>query len=175
MKKAKQLKCDVDSKQFKDALRDVWIPLLIERVQTPFETHYLTRTAHDEQLLGPGPSPSPSASAHRVQHELQSAGSGTEWVNRNYSSSSSGASPPASSSCVELQVDVHSEQLDHDVSGLYPSFDNQMFEQGNTTLPFGVGGGGDFDLLLDSSWNDGNTWLLPQLWYDLQIKDNFLA
>lgn len=32
-KQAKQLKCDVNSKQFQDAMRYVWIPRLIERIQ----------------------------------------------------------------------------------------------------------------------------------------------
>ncbi|KAE8699660.1 MYB108 protein [Hibiscus syriacus] len=32
-KQAKQLKCDVNSKQFKDAMRYVWIPRLIERIR----------------------------------------------------------------------------------------------------------------------------------------------
>ncbi|KAL6970200.1 hypothetical protein U1Q18_029903 [Sarracenia purpurea var. burkii] len=32
-KHAKQLKCDVNSKQFKDAMRYLWIPRLVERIQ----------------------------------------------------------------------------------------------------------------------------------------------
>ncbi|GMJ09235.1 myb domain protein 2, MYB DOMAIN PROTEIN 2 [Hibiscus trionum] len=32
-KQAKQLKCDVNTKQFKDAMRYVWIPRLIERIR----------------------------------------------------------------------------------------------------------------------------------------------
>ncbi|KAF4370049.1 transcription factor MYB78-like [Cannabis sativa] len=33
-KQAKQLKCDVNSKQFQDAMRYVWIPRLVERIQS---------------------------------------------------------------------------------------------------------------------------------------------
>ncbi|XP_054803777.1 transcription factor MYB78-like [Prosopis cineraria] len=33
VKQAKQMKCDVNSKQFRDALRFVWIPRLVERIQ----------------------------------------------------------------------------------------------------------------------------------------------
>ncbi|XP_027349441.1 transcription factor MYB2-like, partial [Abrus precatorius] len=62
IKQAKQLKCDVDSKQFKDALRYVWLPRLIERIQPPSQTH-----------------PSP-----RV-HGSESSGSGTEWVKQSSS------------------------------------------------------------------------------------------
>ncbi|XP_042482486.1 transcription factor MYB108-like [Macadamia integrifolia] len=32
-KHAKQLQCDVNSKQFKDTMRDLWIPRLVERIQ----------------------------------------------------------------------------------------------------------------------------------------------
>jgi len=39
IKQARNLKCDVDSKQFKDALRYVWMPRLIERIQPSSETH----------------------------------------------------------------------------------------------------------------------------------------
>jgi myb proto-oncogene protein len=33
-KQAKQLKCDVNSKQFRDAMRYIWMPRLIERIQS---------------------------------------------------------------------------------------------------------------------------------------------
>ncbi|KAK7284549.1 hypothetical protein RJT34_19296 [Clitoria ternatea] len=39
VKVAKQFKCDVDSEHFKDALRNVFMPRLIERIQPPSETH----------------------------------------------------------------------------------------------------------------------------------------
>ncbi|KAE8679583.1 MYB340 protein [Hibiscus syriacus] len=38
-KQAKQLKCDVNSKQFRDAMRYVWIPRLIERICASSESH----------------------------------------------------------------------------------------------------------------------------------------
>ncbi|XVF32935.1 hypothetical protein REPUB_Repub17cG0125700 [Reevesia pubescens] len=37
-KQAKQLKCDVNSKQFRDAMRYVWIPRLIERIRASSES-----------------------------------------------------------------------------------------------------------------------------------------
>lgn len=37
IKQAKQLKCEVNSKQFRDALRHVWIPRLLERVRVSSE------------------------------------------------------------------------------------------------------------------------------------------
>ena len=36
MKQAKQLKCDVNSKQFRDTVRFVWMPRLMEQIQASF-------------------------------------------------------------------------------------------------------------------------------------------
>lgn len=38
-KHAKQLKCDVNSKQFRDAMRFVWVPRLIERIQAQSDSN----------------------------------------------------------------------------------------------------------------------------------------
>ncbi|KAL2323735.1 hypothetical protein Fmac_028114 [Flemingia macrophylla] len=39
VKQAKQLKCDVNSKQFRDAVRYVWMPRLMERIQASSYAH----------------------------------------------------------------------------------------------------------------------------------------
>nr|QSD99626.1 MYB family transcription factor [Melilotus albus] len=41
-KHAKQLKCDVNSKQFKDAMRYLWMPRLVERIQAAASTSTTT-------------------------------------------------------------------------------------------------------------------------------------
>ncbi|XP_019440146.1 PREDICTED: transcription factor MYB108-like [Lupinus angustifolius] len=43
-KHAKQLKCDVNSKQFKDAMRYLWMPRLVERIQAAAATTTTTTT-----------------------------------------------------------------------------------------------------------------------------------
>ncbi|CAJ2662570.1 unnamed protein product [Trifolium pratense] len=43
-KHAKQLKCDVNSKQFKDAMRYLWMPRLVERIQAAASTSVATAT-----------------------------------------------------------------------------------------------------------------------------------
>ncbi|GAU40641.1 hypothetical protein TSUD_397780 [Trifolium subterraneum] len=43
-KHAKQLKCDVNSKQFKDAMRYLWMPRLVERIQAAASTSTATTT-----------------------------------------------------------------------------------------------------------------------------------
>lgn len=44
-KHAKQLKCDVDSKQFKDTVRYLWMPRLLERIQAASATSVPLATA----------------------------------------------------------------------------------------------------------------------------------
>ena len=177
IKQAKQLKCDVNSKKFRDALRHVWMPLLLERVQPP------------SQMDPINPSQSASASAaqvhvHHHQHGLHTSGSGTSWLDKTNSSCGSGTSSDSSLSAEFQQVhsdsgqSVCSQHLGHNVSvhsigndpGICPSFNNEMFEY--TNLPLGVGSG---DLLLESLWNDENLWVLPRLCDDLGTKEKFLA
>ncbi|CAI8603676.1 unnamed protein product [Vicia faba] len=72
IKQAKQLKCDVNSKQFRDVLRCVWMPRLLEQVQTSSGFHDPNR---------------PESVLH--QNTSHSSVSGTEWPNTNNSSESS--------------------------------------------------------------------------------------
>ncbi|KAF3456409.1 hypothetical protein FNV43_RR01059 [Rhamnella rubrinervis] len=53
-KHAKQLKCDVNSKQFKDTMRYLWMPRLVERIQA---------ASASSSVAGTGPSPMPSSTA----------------------------------------------------------------------------------------------------------------
>lgn len=66
IKQARNLNCDVDSKQFQDALRCVWMPRLIERIQPPLPipselTHGPAHIATSQ--LGPNPTA-------QAQHEF---------------------------------------------------------------------------------------------------------
>jgi len=44
VKQAKQLKCHVNSKQFRDALRFVWMPRLMEQIQASSSSYGLDQT-----------------------------------------------------------------------------------------------------------------------------------
>jgi len=125
IKQAKQLRCDVNSKEFRDTLRYVWMPRLLERLQPT------SQILEPQMKLDPGPS--------EIQgfHGLDSV---TEW--------SKGSHPAGSysdSSSVELQVHSNSDHSDCSGSGLDPwgSLNMHMWEQGN--------GGGES---LESFWND---------------------
>ncbi|RDX84240.1 Transcription factor MYB2, partial [Mucuna pruriens] len=136
IKQARNLNCDVDSKQFKDALRYVWMPRLMERIQPP-----------PTESLDPSQS-HPNLSAPALQH--------------------GSASTALDSSASELQPRLDSEHLGYNVSGVCQSFNDQIFEQGNSTFPLGDGD------LMETLWDDEHIWLMRQLCDDLEIKDNFL-
>ncbi|KAH7513511.1 hypothetical protein FEM48_Zijuj12G0208100 [Ziziphus jujuba var. spinosa] len=56
-KHAKQLKCDVNSKQFKDTMRYLWMPRLVERIQAASASASVSVSS---SVTGTGPSPVPS-------------------------------------------------------------------------------------------------------------------
>lgn len=62
-KQAKQLKCDVNSKQFQDAMRFVWIPRLVERIHAGQPTAPAPR-------VDPSPTPDPDVSPASSSSEL---------------------------------------------------------------------------------------------------------
>jgi myb proto-oncogene protein len=151
IKQAKQLKCDVNSKQFRDVLRYVWITRLLEQVQPV------------PQVPDPNKLNRPNFTLH--QYTLHNSVSETEPPKSNNSSTASPIS--SNSSSVEFQVPRNSELLGNYGSKLLSSFNNQDSEQGNSS------GGGDS---LENLWNDDeNIWFLQQLSEDLEIKYNYLV
>lgn len=167
IKQAKQLKCDVNSKQFRDALRYVWMPRLLERVHPA-----------SSQSLDPQKQLNQNASGTGVvvlnQNGLHGSDSGTVLCAKQNHNYSCGASSDSSS--VEFQVpsnsdgsDSSTELLGRDASVRSVGFSSHLFEQGTN------GGGGSGDSL-ESLWNDENMWFLQQqLSDDLEVKFNSLA
>ncbi|TKY52433.1 Transcription factor MYB108 [Spatholobus suberectus] len=133
VKQAKQLKCDVNSKQFRDALRFVWMPRLMERIQASCRN-------------------GPSSSCYGLDQ--------TTLCNTQVHSESSGANPimfcdNSVASLYSSGVEVQPPSLsDTNTSGSYNlmgdgSSEIQAFEPCN--------GFGDADL-----WTDENIWFLQQ-------------
>lgn len=83
IKQAKQLKCDVNSKEFRDTLRYVWMPRLLERVQPTSQ-------------LDPSP----------TEVGAQNGLTETEWTKPNHSTGSSNSDH--SDSCIEKGSDMWS-------------------------------------------------------------------
>jgi len=131
IKQAKQLRCDVNSKQFRDTLRYVWMPRLLERVQPT------SQILQPQMKLDPGPTEIPGFLQQTGLHGLDSV---TEWDKGNHPAGSC-----SDSSSVEFQVHSNSDHSDSSGSGLdlWASLNMQMLEQGND--------GGES---LESLWND---------------------
>ncbi|KAI4349774.1 hypothetical protein L6164_010330 [Bauhinia variegata] len=136
-KQAKQLNCDVNSKQFRDAMRYVWIPRLLERIRA----HPTLKQFHHHH--------SPT---HSVTLNPNDAFA-------NLSESSTEIHVPSNSEQSEFLEFPGRKVLDkqENVSDFSPmdlSFHGQVWGQGN-----GFGGG-------DSPWNDENMWFLQQHFCD---------
>ncbi|KAK8639608.1 hypothetical protein V6N13_137981 [Hibiscus sabdariffa] len=145
-KQAKQLKCDVNSKQFRDALRHVWIPRLIERICASSES----------------PSGQPSTTAYtgcisniatnQITYENTS---GSVQVAPSLLPESSGTS----SDSQDAQVSSVS-----DLTDCYPN----SLQTGSGSCSGNLAGtwnidGGD---LMESVWNEENIWFLRQQLYE---------
>ncbi|KAH8500997.1 hypothetical protein H0E87_015999, partial [Populus deltoides] len=75
-KHAKQLKCDVNSKQFKDTMRYLWMPRLIERIQAAAAASTATNTSSTSTATSASPAATVSAPATN-QHPISNSDVGT--------------------------------------------------------------------------------------------------
>ncbi|XP_075642232.1 transcription factor MYB78-like [Castanea sativa] len=146
-KQAKQLKCDVNSKQFRDAMRYVWIPRLMERIRATSESHsdqpttdcgdpsqqvHASGSDPIDPYLMPAVSGTPSDSSEQAQ--ISDLTECYDFSGSNYPNESTNGS----GFCPQLGVDIQ-----------------QAFEHGGN----GWFGGGD---TLDSLWNEENLSFLQQ-------------
>lgn len=156
-KQAKQLKCDVNSKQFRDAMRYVWIPRMMERIRAASEPY----------------SDQPAADTYSTDHcspNTDTAGVtptfGTDPVVDPYftpavsgtSSDSSGAQLSSVSDlteCYDLSAGDYPNNPQNGSVSCQPGLEIQaLMEQSN-----GWFGGGDS---WDGLWSDENMWFLQQ-------------
>lgn len=163
-KQAKQLNCDVNSKQFQDAMRYVWIPRLMERIQAS--------TSESDQ-----PTATATATATAFAPPA-AAGSYQYWVDPNLvpetSATSSGSTlteiqdslnipDPSRTELSELeQYDPTSGQYCCSTSGSgfyeYSSEIKGGFEQMESCNDWSTPGGD----LVENLWNEENIWFLQQ-------------
>ncbi|XP_065860272.1 transcription factor MYB78-like [Euphorbia lathyris] len=66
-KQAKQLKCEVNSKQFRDAMRYVWMPRLVERIQAAAGSSTSTAGQPTDPNMVPEPSVTTSSDSFDAQ------------------------------------------------------------------------------------------------------------
>ncbi|KAK8499807.1 hypothetical protein V6N13_060873 [Hibiscus sabdariffa] len=103
-KHAKQLKCDVNSKQFKDTMRYLWMPRLVERIQAAVATSTATTAA--------------STSSATVGQLVMSQGFGGERVTQSYTTPENSSTAASS----ETQVSPVFDSTDYYVN--VPANDN---------------------------------------------------
>lgn len=139
VKQARQLKCDVNSQQFRDTLRLVWIPRLIERIQTSRATVDTNSYSHGQIT---------TCNNTKAHSETCGANANPPMLQSEVSSYSSGVDVQVESNvsfnlmdCAELGSTLQEWNcLDSNI---------QEFEQSN------VFGGSEL-------WTDENIWFLQQ-------------
>ncbi|KAJ4829254.1 hypothetical protein Tsubulata_016584 [Turnera subulata] len=164
-KHAKQLKCDVNSKQFRDVMRYVWIPRLVERIQA---------SNSDSPPQGQ-PGAATFSSRVNYQEDNPATESASEWVDSNPlpdSSVDTQVSPVSdlTTECQNPQSGYYSDSVQTG-SGFYPdnngssSWDWYNYGQGVQDVQGieqqgdGLLSGGDS---LEELWNDESILLLQQ-------------
>lgn len=172
-KQAKQLKCDVNSKQFRDAMRYVWMPRLMERIRAESESNSDEPTAGYSTQSTTDHFPNNSTglnSSYQVDTSL------SEPVEPYFMHAVLSDSPAASSEAQVSSISDLSECYNIVPGGNYT--DNSLNGSGlcQKGLEMDIpslehsngwyGGGGD---ALDSLWNDENTWFLQQQLYDYEV------
>nr|AAC04719.1 MYB-like DNA-binding domain protein [Gossypium hirsutum] len=169
-KQAKQLNCDVNSKQFKDAMRYVWIPRLVERIRASSES----------------PSSQPSTTTNTTYNDRISNISSSQMSYAN----ASGSVQVDPSLLPELSG-TSSDSLDTQVSSVSDLTDCYNPQSLSNYLHKGLGlekegaatwgrdeefqateehsngwlvGGGESSM--DTVWNEENVWFLQQQLHD---------
>ncbi|XP_022770765.1 transcription factor MYB108-like [Durio zibethinus] len=175
-KQAKQLKYDVNSQQFRDAMRYVWIPRLIERIRASSDS----------------PSGQPSTNAATTTTYIDSISNittsqityaktiGSVQVDRSLMPELSGTSSDSLDTQVSSVTDLTDCYNPQNVSNFPNNFQNGSgLYQENLTATWGRDdevefqateeqsngwlGGGDS---MDTVWNEENIWFLQQQLYD---------
>ncbi|KAF5462371.1 hypothetical protein F2P56_018388 [Juglans regia] len=163
-KQAKQLKCDVNSKQFRDAMRYVWMPRLIERIRA-------MATSKSQYLDGPTNTYRPDLPLNNQtglipnqSHAPMSSGPAEPYLRPAISSTSSDSSEAQVSSdltdCYDLPCGNYIEISQNESGGLIQQgLDIQTCNDDQHSNGW-FGGGVD---TLDSLWDDEESmWFLLQ-------------
>nr|URY18825.1 MYB protein [Zanthoxylum bungeanum] len=162
-KQAKQLKCDVNSKQFKDTMRYVWMPRLLERIQAKSHSNSTGQPTSSTTTTYTDSASNHADIATSQVYEMIESGSDPKYMPEisGASSDSLGAQVSSGSDLTDC-YSLHggSDYVDNTQNG---SVGQQGFEQqqSNNWL-----GGGDS---LESLWNEENIWFLQQQLYDDEV------
>ncbi|XP_062004882.1 transcription factor JAMYB [Rosa rugosa] len=171
-KQAKQLNCDVNSKQFQDAMRYVWIPRLMERI----------RASSDSTVLSGQPTETATSTAFTPPDDCcltdhsntAAAGSSHYWVDPNYLPEASATTSGSTElqDCLNIPEPTSTEFSElncYPMNGQYYSSTNgsgcyqdgseiQGSEQIDSSNSWSTPGGD----LVENLWNEENIWFLQQ-------------
>ncbi|XVE77514.1 hypothetical protein DITRI_Ditri13aG0069100 [Diplodiscus trichospermus] len=170
-KQAKQLKCDVNSKQFREAMRNVWIPRLIERIRATSEsplgqpstpTNYMNNISNvTTSQIGYATATGTVDVDPSLLPEL--SGTSSESLDTQVSSISD------LTECYNQQSFSNYPNNLEKGSGLYPENlsgtwgkDEGEFETTEEQSNGWLGGGDSLEIV----WNEENIWFLQQQLYD---------
>ncbi|GKV06810.1 hypothetical protein SLEP1_g18647 [Rubroshorea leprosula] len=184
-KHAKQLKCDVNSKQFKDAIRYLWIPRLVERIQAANATSAITASA----------STSPSANVstdHQLFNNFHEVGSGQmvfpddfggAQVTPSYTSENSSTASDSFGTQVSPMseiTDYYSVPVNNSANPDYYQPDQVSYSESLISPSGYYNNGLDFQSMEQNTWLDGtggdasyNLWNVEDfLFLQQQINNN---
>ncbi|XP_022151294.1 transcription factor MYB78 [Momordica charantia] len=153
-KQAKQLKCDVNSKQFRDTMRYVWIPRLLERIQAS------TDTVAVAAATDPGQPP------HPLLDRTHPSPSDSAWVNSHLAPATS--SSDSGSDQVQPQVSPVSDVTENfNLVGIGEDHDGTVMLMEHScdgvAVNGWIGGGESLD---DGFWDEEDLWFLQQQFGD---------
>ncbi|KAJ6320001.1 hypothetical protein OIU78_015403 [Salix suchowensis] len=163
-KQAKQLKCDVNSKQFRDTMRYAWIPRLIERIQAESESPV------DQPIIS-----TPTDHSSQIDIPVAASESGSDLIDPNILPDISGSctfsdsldAQVSSGSDLTCSQNPPSSHYMQNGSCSYPEndsvpwgwYEHGVDMQGVDEGGYGLIGGGDS---MENFWNEEDIWFLHQ-------------
>ncbi|KAJ3683021.1 hypothetical protein LUZ60_013248 [Juncus effusus] len=157
-KHAKQLKCDVNSQQFKDIMRYLWMPRLVERIQADagnssaaMDPHISTTLPMDsinefgQNQINPNPNPSPELSS--------TTGSSSDGVQL--------WSPPVSNSCFTESYAGQTVENNYGCGTQETQFADNWSDSFTSMCGYNDLGLSEFEMgaFADNFWNVEDIWL----------------
>ncbi|XP_016432352.1 transcription factor MYB78-like [Nicotiana tabacum] len=159
-KHAKQLKCDVNSKQFKDTMRYLWMPRLVERIQAAATTN------SNQVTINPNMGISEVVPIHNNNNAINKPRMSENSISTAASSENSFGTPVSdiTDCCYNYPPVISNNQQD------YFHQSTQLGE--SLTIPTGL----EFHAAMDqqnmSQWMD-NVWNTEDMWFiQQQLNDN---
>ena len=192
-KHAKQLKCDVNSKQFKDTMRYLWMPRLVERIQAAAAT--ATNTSSTSTATVSAPATNQHLISNRdvgtgnlvmAPHGINGNDFGVSHVTQSYTpeNSSTAASSDSFATQVspvsDLTTDYYNIPVNRNTNPDYFQAGQVGYSESMISPPGFFNHGLDFQAMehssnqwpMDSGDTSDNMWNLEDIWFLQQQLNN---